>query len=170
MRRSLLRSGLLPAAAALVLLSGCGESADEEAAVPAEETAAGETTGSTEAQADSEFCTEAASIQERMTGSADAAGDPAQLPQIFREAAREIRAIEPPEELVQDWSALADGAEEFATTLEGVDFTDPNALATLEQELAPLEQELNSASTNVQAYLAQECGLGGPTEEAAPSS
>ena len=160
---------MLPAAAALVLLTGCSGSADEQEALPAEETAA-ETTPSTEVPADSEFCTEAAGIQERISSSADAAGDPTRLPQIFRETAQEIRAVEPPAEIAADWNALADGVQQFATTLEGVDFTDPNALATLEQSLAPLEQDLNDASANVQGYLSQECGLGGPTEEAAPSS
>ena len=169
MRRSLLRRGVLPAAAALVLLSGCSDSADEETAAPAEETAT-ETSEPTESPADTEFCTDAAGIQERITGNAGDAGDPAQLTQVFRDAAEEIRAIEPPDELAQDWRALADGAERFATALEGVDLTDPNALATLEQALGPLEQELDSASTNVQNYLAEECGLGGATGSPAPSS
>ncbi|MDK3255560.1 hypothetical protein [Blastococcus capsensis] len=171
MRRSVLRRAVLPAAAAVVLLAGCSDSGDEEPTAASEETSAAETTTATptEEPADSAFCTEAVSIQERISGSA-AGGDPGQLPQIFRAAAEEIRAIDPPEEIAQDWAALADGAEQFATTIGDVDLTDPQALTTLQERLAPLEQELDAASTSVQDYLAEECGVGGSAEESAPSS
>jgi hypothetical protein len=170
MRRSLLRCGVLPAVTALALLAGCSGSEDEQPAATSEQTSAAATTTEAEESADSEFCAEATTIQERITGSADAAGDPSQLVQVFREAAQQIRAIEPPQELAQDWSALAEGAEQFATTLQDVDFSDPNALATLQERLAPLEQELTAASTNVQNYLVEECGMVVPTEESAPTS
>ncbi|MGY2083648.1 hypothetical protein [Blastococcus sp. SYSU DS0539] len=184
MRRSLVRSGFVPAAVALVLVTGCGSSDDgdttasEETSASATETSAPETTAPETSPAEdtgsedagSRFCREATSIQERLTGSAGAAGDPRGLPQIFREAAEEIRSIEAPAELAPDWNALADGAERFASTLQDVDLTDPNALATLEQRLAPLEQELNEASTNVQNYLVDECGIQPPTGETAPST
>ncbi|CCG05430.1 hypothetical protein [Blastococcus saxobsidens] len=172
MRRSVLRRAVLPASAAVVLLAGCTDSAEDEPTAT-DETSAAETTTPTdtptEEPADSAFCTEAVSIQERISGSASS-GDPGQLPQLFREAADEIRAIDPPEEIAQDWTALAEGAEEFASTLGDVDLTDPQALATLQERLAPLEQELNAASTSVQNYLAEECGVGGSVEESAPSS
>ena len=175
MRRSLLRRAALPVAAAVVLLAGCTGSGDEEPTATSEETSAAETTTATatatatDEPADSEFCTEAVGIQERITGSASGR-DPGQLPQIFREAAQEIRAIDPPDEIAPDWAALADGAERFAGTLGDVDFTDPQALATIQERLAPLEQELNEASANVQDYLAEECGVGAPAGESAPSS
>ncbi|MGY1848505.1 hypothetical protein [Blastococcus sp. SYSU DS1021] len=166
MRRPLLRAGVLPAVTALALLTGCGSSDDDGGSTAAGETTA---TGAPEAT-DGGFCAEAVSIQERLAGSATAAGDPGDLPEILRAAAREMRAIDAPDEIAPDWSALADDAEQLAATLQGVDLSDPEALATLEQELAPLEQELDTASTNVQAYLAEECGLGLPTEESAPTS
>ncbi|WP_347058213.1 hypothetical protein ABC795_16280 [Blastococcus sp. HT6-30] len=177
MRRSLLRSAVLPATAALVLLTGCSGSEDEDATASQETSAAESSAAETSAAetsaadaADSEFCTEATSSLERLTGSASSAGDPSELPQIFRGAAEEIRGIEAPDELASDWNALADGAEQFASTLENVDLTDPDAMTTLQQQLAPLEQELNEASTNVQNYLGDECGVDVSTEESAPTS
>ncbi|MGY1721538.1 hypothetical protein [Blastococcus sp. SYSU DS0533] len=176
MRRSLLRSGLLPAATALALLAGCGGSDGEDttasdattssaaSSAPEETSAPG-----TSAAAGSEFCTEAAGIRERLTGSATA-GNPADLPQLFRDAAQEIREIEAPEELATSWSALADGAEQIATTLQDIDLSDPNALTTLQERLAPLEQELGQASDDVERYLVEECGLALPTEETAPTT
>ncbi|MGY2064345.1 hypothetical protein [Blastococcus sp. SYSU DS0619] len=182
MRRSIFRSAVLPAtAAAVVLLAGCSGSDDADTTASedtsATETSAAEETGTDEtgsaesgsAGADSEFCTQASTIQERITGSATT-GDPGDLPQAFRAAAEEIRSIEAPDELAPDWAALADGAEQFASTLQDIDLTDPNALATLEEQLAPLEQELNEASANVQSYLVEECGMEMSTEETAPSS
>ncbi|WP_346620348.1 hypothetical protein [Blastococcus montanus] len=175
MRRSLLRCGILPAAAALAVLTGC--TSDEPDITGSEETTAAETTSGsgteteteteTGAAADEEFCTAASTIQERIAGSASA--NPADLPQTFRDAAEEIRSIEAPPELAPDWTALADGVEQFAATLQDIDLTDPNALATLEQQLAPLEQELTQASANVETYLAEECGIG-TTEESTPTS
>ncbi|MGY1917153.1 hypothetical protein [Blastococcus sp. SYSU DS0973] len=174
MRRSLLRSAVLPATAALVLLTGCSGSDDEDATASQEtsaaESSAAETSAAETSAADSEFCTEATSSLERLTGSASSAGDPSELPQIFRGAAEEIRGIEAPDELASDWNALADGAEQFASTLENVDLTDPNAMTTLQQQLAPLEQQLNEASMNVQNYLGDECGMDVSTEESAPTS
>jgi hypothetical protein len=180
MRRTLLRSGLLPAATALVLLTGCGSS-DVEDSTPsgatsaAEETSAAETSApetsasGSEDAAGSEFCTEATGIVQRLTGSATS-GNPADLPQTFRDAAQEIRALEAPEELAADWTALADGVDQIATTLQDIDPTDPNALATLQERLAPLQQQLSQSSSNVEQYLVEECGLGQPTEESAPTS
>lgn len=181
MRRCILRSAVLPAVTALALLAGCGGSDDEDTTASEEtsaaETSAAEETASPETSpaetategASSEFCTQASTIQERISGS-PTAGDPTDLPRVFRSAAEEIRAIEAPDELTTDWTALADGAERFASTLENVDLTDPSAVATLQQELAPLEQELSEASSNVETYLAEECGLELSTEEPAPSS
>jgi hypothetical protein len=179
MRRTLLRSVLLPSATALALLTGCGSSDVDDSTPTASpstaETSAAETSAAessapeTADAADSEFCTEAAGIQERLAGSATA-GNPAELPQIFRDAAQEIRTLEAPEELAADWNALADGAEQIATTLQEIDLADPNALTTLQERLAPLEQELSQASDNVEQYLVEECGLGLPTEESAPTT
>ncbi|MCF6745120.1 hypothetical protein E9529_12715 [Blastococcus sp. KM273128] len=182
MRRSLIRSALLPAATALALLAGCGGSDDDGTTAAEDTTAAAETTATDEttapgeatasespAAAGSRFCTEAAGIQERLSGSA-LTGDPADLPQLFRDAAQEIRAIEPPEELAANWAALADGAEQIAGTLQDIDVTAPDALATLQERLAPLEQELGQASDDVERYLVEECGLALPTEEGAPAT
>ena len=168
MRRSLsaLRAAL-PVAAALVLLPACGGS-DEAGSASDNTSSAPETTASA---ADSEFCREAASIQERLTATVTEQSDPTQLPQILDEAASEIRAIDAPEEIASDWTALADGVQRFSEAIAGIDFSDPNALTTLERELTPLQEELDTASTNVGNYLSDECGIDvDATEPAAPSS
>ncbi|TFV92244.1 hypothetical protein E4P40_03325 [Blastococcus sp. CT_GayMR20] len=172
MRRTLTtcRDGLAVTAAA-VLLTACGGSGDDEASSTS---SAGETTSASESSADaadSEFCTEAAAIQERVGSTFDDQADPAGLPQALTQAAEEVRQVEPPAEIASDWAALADGIDQIAAAIASVDFNDPNAAATFEQQVAPLQQELAGASANVSSYLQNECGLEvDPSETAAPTS
>ena len=163
------RAGL-SVAAAVVLLTACGGSDEEGSASGAASSSSA--APSAEESAASGFCTEAASIQERLEATVTEQSDPTRLPQILDEAATEIRAVEAPEEIAADWTALADGVERFSDAIAGIDFADPNALSTLEQRLTPLQQELDTASTNVSAYLRDECGIDLPTGSApaAPSS
>jgi hypothetical protein len=175
MRRtlSLCRSGLA-AAAAVVLLTACGGSDDDTTAAEttssSSSSSASETTENSAPQADSEFCTEAAAIQERVQASLV---DPntADLGQIFTQAAQEIRAIEPPAEIADDWGQFAAGIEEFAT-ISQIDFQDPNAYAQWQQQAQQIQTDYGAAFASVQTYLATECGLtdGEPTESASPTS
>jgi len=170
MRRTLTvcRDGLAVTAAA-VLLTACGGSDEDtsSSSSAAEETSssASETTA---AGADSEFCTDAAAIQERVTSTFTDQSDPAALPAALQEAATAVRDVEPPEEIAADWAALADGIDQVAAAFANVDFNDPNAATAFQQEIAPLQQQLAGPSANVEAYLRDECGITGET--AAPSS
>ncbi|TFV53424.1 hypothetical protein [Blastococcus sp. TF02A-35] len=168
MRRSVsaCRAGV-SLAAAVVLLSACGGSDEDGSAAGSSSSATATTAGS----AVSQFCTEAASIQERLQATITEEPDPMQLPTILSEAATEIRAIEAPEQIAGDWAALADGAQQLSGAIAGIDFSDPNAIAALDQQLTPLQQQLGSASTNVGDYLRDECGIDvDATQPAAPTS
>jgi hypothetical protein len=168
MRRTLTvcRSGL-SVAAAVVLLSACGGSEDNSDSSAASETSSS-ASESEAPQADSEFCTEAASIEERVSSTLNDQSDPAALPQALNQAAAEIRAIEPPDEIAADWEALAGGVEQIAAAFSQVNFNDPNALATFEAQVGQLQTQLESASTNVETYLREECGI--DAEESEPAS
>ena len=173
MRRALTgcRSGL-SVAAAVVLLTACGGS--EEAPSAASSNASEPSSSAAESAANSggsQFCTDAAAIQDRVGATLDEQADPAALSQALRQGAAEIRALEPPQEIAADWNALADGVEQIAGSFESIDINDPNALATFEQEVAQLQAQLATASTNVGNYLRDECGLDpDPNEPAAPPS
>jgi hypothetical protein len=164
------RNGLAVTAAA-VLLTACGGSGDDEASSSA---SSSETTSASESSADaadSQFCTEAAAIQERVGSTFNDQSDPTGLPQALTQAAEEVRQVEPPAEIASDWAALADGIDQIAAAIASLDFNDPNAAATFEQQVAPLQQELAGASANVSSYLQDECGLEvDPSETASPSS
>jgi hypothetical protein len=96
--------------------------------------------------------------------------DPAAIPQALQEVATEIRAIQPPDEIASDWNALADGVEQIASAFGNVNFSDPNAVATFQAQVGQLESQLSSASTNVETYLSDKCGIGTSTESASPTS
>ena len=158
MRRSLV------AAAVVVLLTACGGS-DEDDAASGDPTPS-ETTAPT---AGSEFCTQAAGIQALIAAPFGGETDRAILPEVLQEAAAEIRAIEPPPELASDWSAFTDGVDQIAGAAQ-IDFDDPAAVATFQQQAAAVQQQYGAAFTNVTTYLTEECGLvEAPTETSAPT-
>jgi hypothetical protein len=162
------RAGLT-AAAAVVLLSGCGGSGKDNSA--ASSSAAGTSASETSADAaGSEFCTKAAAIESSVTSAVTDESDPAAIPQALREAAAKIRAIDPPSEIASDWSALAGGVEQLATAFAGVDFRDQGAVASFQQTASDLEAKLSGASANVEKYLSDKCGLTAPSESATPTS
>ena len=165
MRRTLnvCRTGLSVVAATL-LLTACGGSDDDAASSSsATSSSAAETSAD---EAGSEFCVKAAGIEDTIGAALNDQSDPTTIPDALHAAAGEIRGIQAPDEIAADWTALAGGVEQIATAFGNVDFSDPNAVATFEQEVQQLETQLNGASTNVQTYLAEHCGLG----TAAPTS
>jgi hypothetical protein len=153
MRRSLTacRTGV-SVIAAVVLLSACGGSDGKDAS-------------------SARFCTEAASIQDRIDSTLNNQSDPTALPQALHEAAKEIRAIKPPAEIADDWAALAAGVDQIATAFGSIDINDPSALATFQQQIGQLQTDLATASSHVRKYLADQCGIEmTPSESASPTS
>jgi ABC-type phosphate transport system substrate-binding protein len=171
MRRTLTvcRHGL-SVAAAVALLTACGGSGDSNSAASESSPTGSSASESSADAAGSEFCTQAAAVQERVAATFNGQSDPSTLPTTLQEAAKEIRAVDPPEELKSDWTGFADGIEQIAAAAR-VDFNDPNAVAAFQQKVADLQQQYGPAFSNVEKYLSEKCGLGGtPSGSAAPSS
>lgn len=151
------RRGL--AVAAAVLVSGCsgsgGSGGSGSGGAPAAESS----------DAGAGFCTEAASIQERVGSTVNDPAQQGRLPEVLQETATEIRDIEAPAEISADWNALADGAAELSAVIGSVDPSRPDAFAGIEQQLDDVTSRLTGASTNVSNYLRDECGI-----EPAPAS
>lgn len=174
MRRSLTlcRNGLA-VAASLVLLTACSGSDDEGDSSAASESSTTTTSASpseSEEPAASEFCADAAAIQERVASSFGGQADLSNLGEVFAQTAVEIRELDPPAELEADWVAFADGIEEIAA-ISQIDFNDQAAVAEWQQQVAALQGEYGAAFTNVDAYLSSECGFDTePSDPAAPTS
>lgn len=177
MRRTLCfcRSGLA-AAAAVVLLTACGGS-DEDSNAASDSTttssssSASETTEGSAPQADSEFCTEAAAIQERIAASFTGQTNQGDLGQLFSQISQEIQAIEPPPELADDWSLFAQGVGEVAA-ISQIDFTDQAAVAEWQTQVTQIQAQYGQAFTSVDTYLTTQCGItdDGASESASPTS
>jgi hypothetical protein len=169
MRRTLTvcRNGL-SVAAAVVLLSACGGSDEGGSESSASSSSASETSADAAA---SEFCTQAADALSQVEPAfTDQGGDPAALAPALHAAADQVRAIEAPSEISEDWTALADGIEQFAQAFAEVNVNDPASQTALQQRTTEIIGTLSTSATNVQTYLTQECGLDTSSETASPTS
>jgi hypothetical protein len=175
MRSSLIVRGV-SATAAVLLMTACGGSGDDDSAASSTSAASSSAAESSSAapEADSEFCTEATQINERITTSLSE-GDPSSLSDNLKTISDEIGAVEPPAEIADDWNSLSDALGQASTALEGVDLTDPDQAAKAQAELGELQSQLGDSGANVEAYLRDQCGIdtegtGTPSDTAAPSS
>jgi hypothetical protein len=156
-------SGFAVLAAAL-LLGACSGSGDGSSAATSSSAGTSQSTAS-------RFCTEAASIQERVASTLNNPSQRANLPRVLQEASAEIRSIKAPPVIAGDWSALADGAAELAALIGSVDPSNPAAFAGIEQRVNDVNSRLTGASAHVSNYLRAECGIGpAPTRSASPTS
>jgi hypothetical protein len=143
------RAAVASAAAAL-LLAGCGGGGgygSDAAATPAADSSA--PSGS------SDFCSQAADIDDRVDAAVADLGDDPSLPDAFRKLTEELRDIEAPAAIAADWETMAGGLERMADAFADVDFTDPSTLDALDAA----EGDLSAASDRVDTYLHDECGI-----------
>jgi hypothetical protein len=140
------------AAGAALLLAGCG-SGDPDASADA--TPATPAAGTTAASGAADFCDRAAGIDDRVDAAVTDLGDDSSVPDAFRRLTAELRAIEPPAAIADDWDTMAAGLERMTDALADVDITDPSSLEALDDA----EGDLSTASDHVDAYLRDECGI-----------
>jgi hypothetical protein len=163
------RSGL-SVAAAVALLTACGGSDDETSA--SSSSSESSSSASETSAADSQFCTDAEAAFRNVEPAFNGGGDdPAALSTALQDAADQVRTIDPPSEIETDWNALADGIEQFAQAFAEVDVNDPASATELQQRTGKIIGGLSTSATNVEDYLASECGIEtDSTETAAPTS
>jgi hypothetical protein len=151
---SLCRAGVA-GAAAVVLLSACGGDGGESASDSPE--AISTVAERTAAPGAADFCTQAAGIDQRVDSAlSDLEGNDPSVTDAFRQIATELRGIDAPAAITSDWEAMAAGLDRMADAFAGIDsITDLDALESLDRA----EGDLTTASTNVETYLSDECGL-----------
>ena len=86
------------------------------------------------------FCDEYAAYQDRFSAGAS-----------YGDVLEALRALDPPPEIADDFSALARAVEAMTT----VDTSDPAAVAEFQEETSTAAQEANA---NILEYVASECG------------
>jgi hypothetical protein len=141
----------LAGAAAVVLLTGCGGSDGSSTADPSR------TTGTSPAGASSdEFCDRAAGIDARVDSAlSDLDEDGPSVPDAFRAIAVELRSISAPAAISSEWDEMASGLDQMADAVAELDITDLSSLDDLDRA----SNDLTAASTTVEDYLGDECGL-----------
>jgi hypothetical protein len=169
MRRTLsvVRGGLATATA-VVLLTACSSGSDDESGDAARSSSGSAAESSSAGSADSDFCTGAAAVQERIGATLQGDAEVTSLPQVLQEAVAELRALDAPDEIADDWAALTGALEQAAESLSSIDLQDPEALTALQDQIAPLQDELADSSANVEQYLREDCGIA--VDESAPAA
>jgi hypothetical protein len=166
----------LAAGAAVAVLTGCGGGSGTSAASgsssapPPTSTSAAPPSASA-AAAGSDFCTQARAFADAagsVAGRTDGTDVAAQLQTLVAQ----LRSIDPPPAIASDRQSSVTSLQQLARAYQGVDLSDPQQVAQLEQRLAPLTQQLSTSGQRVDSYLQTQCGisLGDTSETAAPSS
>jgi hypothetical protein len=144
-------------AAVLLLLTACG-GAGRTATDPPDRTgvAAAEASAPTAESGAPAFCSQAAGIDQRVDSAlSDRDDDLPSLPDAFRQIAGELRDIAAPAEITSDWEAMANGLDRMADAFADLDITDLDSLDALDHA----EADLTEASTRVERYVDDECGI-----------
>ena len=173
----LLASRAAAVAAAVVLLSACGGSdgdGDAASSSGSPSSSAAETSESAAAseapEGDSEFCTQSQELLDDLGSAFSDQSDPTSVETAFSQAAEGFRSVEPPAEIEQDWTTLADGLDEYAAAFAELDQADPESVSAFQQRTTSLQGELTGAATSVETYLNEECGIDTDAEPSASGS
>ena len=172
MRRTLtLCRTALAGAAVAVLLTACGGGSNDSSAssTSAKSTTSSSSSSSSAAAADTEFCKQAAGLQQDLTTLSNTA-DPSQLAPALQTVSQHLHQLTPPAEIATDWNSLVGAIDQLAQAAASTDFTNQQQTTAFQQTAAQLESQLGAASTNVDKYLTEQCGITESTDSAAPTS
>ena len=159
----LLRSALT-GAVAVVLLTACGGSGDDEPAA-ASSTSAPATSSSAPASgtaapdpAAEEFCGQITSAFTEVQGSLGAA-TPDEVAGRLPEAVDRLAQVQAPAEIADDWNALLDGLRRLSDTAGTLDLATPEGQQAYVDASARIGEELRPAETALSDYVVANCGL-----------
>jgi hypothetical protein len=169
MRRSLqlCRLGLAGAAAAVVL-TACGGSGGTSAAsssTHATTSGARATSSAPAAVAGGDFCAQARTFAAEVASAGGIGGPNATAAQALQQAATQLQTIHPPAQIATDWQTAVKDIQQLAQAFATLNPSDQQQAAQLEQQVAPVEQELTAAGDRIEQYLQTTCGI-----TAAPTS
>src|SRR3954466_15043079 len=170
MRRTLtLCRTALAGAAVAVLLTACGGgSNDDSASSSSAKTTSSSSSSSSAAAADTEFCQQASTLDQDLAGLSNAS-DPSQLAPALQTVSQRLHQLTPPAAIESDWNSLVGAIDQLAQAAATTDFNDPQQAATFAQTATQLEGQLGPASTNVETYLSEQCGIAG-SDTASPTT
>jgi hypothetical protein len=145
MRTTLLNRRIALAAAAALALGGLAACGDDDGGGSA-----------------ASFCDDVTSVDEAFATLEEDVSDPSQFSAIFGEVQSSLDAIDPPSEIADDWDTLTEALGAVVEVVEDIDFEDPEALASLGEELDGLEErfgDVEAAGDRIQEFTEEECGV-----------
>ncbi|MGH8776299.1 MAG: hypothetical protein ACRDWI_14430 [Jiangellaceae bacterium] len=110
----------------------------------------------------SAFCGRIAQLQAELDDPTDDA-DVGVLLESMQESVERLSALEAPTEIAADWAAIIRAFESFAEAAEGIDLSGPEqSVEQMEDLLKEFDEStaaLEEASSRVDAYVREECGI-----------
>ena len=159
MRRTLtLCRTALAGAAVAVLLTACGGGSNDDSASTSSAKSTTSSSSSSAAAADTEFCQQAATLDQDLGGLTNST-DPSQLAPALQAISTRLHQLTPPAEIETDWNSLVSAIDQLAQAAAQTDFTNQEQATAFAQTAAQLESQLGAAATNVETYLSTQCGL-----------
>ncbi|MGY1637018.1 hypothetical protein ACI78V_10230 [Geodermatophilus sp. SYSU D00742] len=127
-----------PLAAVALVLAGCGGSAEEERRAA--------------------FCEEVPDLLSDVTAELEGVtAEPEQAPAIVGDAVERLEAVEPPEDVADEWQALVQAWTGMRDLLGEVDLTDPSANTEFVGEATRLQEDLVSTGAAVDDWGEENC-------------
>ena len=127
-----------PLAAAALLLAGCGASEDEERQAA--------------------FCEDVPDLLSDVTAELEGVtADPEQAPAIVSDAVERLEAVEPPQDVADEWQDLVTAWSGMRDLLNEVDLTDPSANTEFVGEATQLQEDLVSTGSAVDEWGKENC-------------
>src|SRR4051794_9358341 len=123
MRRTLTlcRTGLA-GAAALVLLTACGGgNSDESAGSSSAQSSSATSSSSSGAAADTEFCQQAATLDQDLAGVTNTQAPP-QLAPALQQVSQHLHQLTPPAAIASDWNSLVGAIDQLAQAAATTNF------------------------------------------------
>jgi hypothetical protein len=159
---TLLKAGL-SAGAALLLLTACGGSDDEQSDAGSGSASAGsssaassgaEASGSTSDEDVQAFCTEAESVFGQISDGLDAA-EPTDLMSALDRAVAAFDQVDPPTEISADWDGAQQGFVDLRSVVAGADLATPEGQASVQQAATDLQGQ--AAQVNLDNWISANC-------------
>lgn len=157
-------------AAALLALTACSGSFADASGVSSASARTNDPTGAassassgdasgTSSAAASSFCEKAGSLVSRTDPRSVDTSKPAEAARLFTQAAGTLRSIDPPSEIVGDWSAVGDGLADLAAAFGKADLSTVAGESRLERSITQIQTQIGPAQNRVNSYLQNTCGV-----------
>jgi hypothetical protein len=145
----------VPAAAALLLLTGCGGGSDTHAA-PASSTAA---------PVDG-FCADAQAVFSDANSAFDSISNPAELPALLQQTTSKLQSVDPPAEIADSWAGFAAAIGQLSQTARTLDLSTAAGQGQFTQQYDAVLADTAAAQEDVDQYVTTHC----PAAASSPSS